>query len=101
MIELFKCDGIYKEIDGANYQHFRIATIIYFMSRRTRTKMKRFPFQMGLNHHQEYSSTTTYFPQSYDILGNPIHMPSKIMPLFKEDNLNIVCNENTLMDQQK
>ncbi len=66
------------------------------MSRRTRTKMKRLPFQMGLNHHKEYSETTTCFPHSYSILGSPISMPSKIMPLFKDGNFNFICNTDNI-----
>lgn len=66
------------------------------MSRRIRTKMKRLPFQMGLNHHKEYSETTTSFPHSYSILGNPISMPSKIMPLFSDGNFNLNSTADTL-----
>lgn len=68
------------------------------MSRRVRTKMRRQPMQMGLNHHSSYSSSATHFPHSYSIFGSPISIPAKILPLYHHHEINFVFEEAQLLD---
>ena len=68
------------------------------MSRRTRTKIRRQPNQMGLNHHSQYSSTATHFPHSYSIFGSPISIPARLLPINKDDKINYVFEEGELLN---
>lgn len=51
------------------------------MSRRMRLKPLRQAQKIGLSHHTNYSSSTTYFPQSYSIFGTPITLTNRTMSL--------------------
>lgn len=63
------------------------------MSRRTRIRVNRQGSSMGRNHHNNYSSVATHFPQSYSLFGDQINMPSRILPEYQNGRINWVGGE--------
>ena len=48
------------------------------MSRKRRTKFRKNGdyYGMGTSHHEEYASSTSYFPKSYSAIGKQVKFPS-------------------------
>jgi hypothetical protein len=59
------------------------------MSRRTRLKACHQSKARGLGHHINYALTSTYFPESYSILGNPIIISKRKNSIPIEENNKI------------
>lgn len=70
------------------------------MSRRTRLRSSKQSSQLGLNHHSQYSSSQTYFPESYSIFGTPISMPAKMLPLEQDNKINCVLSQKQLLSNE-
>lgn len=70
------------------------------MSRRTRIRGSKQGAGLGLNHHTQYSATCTHFPSSYSILGSPIVLPARVMPLLEDNRINCVCEEGELLGEE-
>jgi hypothetical protein len=58
------------------------------MSRRTRIKFRRTREKFGMIHHAEYSSSDSYFPRSYSILGQEILFPISVLDFYDDDKIN-------------
>lgn len=70
------------------------------MSRRTRIRHSSHRFQLGRIHHNKYSLSSTYFPETYSSFGSPISMPTRFMPLFDKDVVHYVSVEGELLNNE-
>ncbi len=69
------------------------------MSRRTRIKRGRPAERFTLAHHSEYSSTTTYFPRAYSLIGNDITFPISILPLHSGNKITYAGTASNFFSQ--
>lgn len=70
------------------------------MSRRTRIRHSSHRFQLGRIHHNKYSLSETYFPETYSTFGSPIAMPTRFMPLFENNVIQYVGKERDLLSSE-